>query len=697
MVKPHRDGEAADSLVDHIWKKQLAGWKNGKLTPAEQWLAEYPQLTDHCELAVDVIFNEFVILAGDKSKSADPVHFCQRFPQYQTELHRQFSLFQAIGSDWETEPIAQCADKLIQNRFELRDQVGMGSTATIYLAWDHKLQNKVAIKRPHLQATRRPRVLKRMVQEAQSVSRLHHPGIIPIREIVHENGSFFLVSPFVNGVNLQDVVEQKLPPLTDAVDWIIQIADALHYAHENGIVHRDVNPSNVILNESGRPMLTDFGLATDSESEQSIAHFENAQQLDRGPRHHGLADYWRFEFASIGVGDFGSPETIHEDAEFSALDEGQQRYLEGLTASNSLQALTSFKEALNIAPNHHSARKMSLIMALSLARFEEVLYDVEISRQLFPEDIDFQLIQALALSMTDRLPQALGVIEQIDLPKQELDNWTQLCRELPLAVPDANDENDAMTALSHIAKFVAATVLEYKPLLQNRHWRFPPRIAEHFVGLPELVLTPQRPHDELDWLRNLADIHPEGTLVSMAAANSLEQVGLDNTTEQLETTRDLFRKAIELPAFVEATHELSAKGLFATSVALALVHGKDVEANTKHYVYAASQINPLSIDSSPQLRAFAISLIKAEQWELATGFVDAWNSRKQPFALQADAAWHRAILLKHAEDWDKLYALCSEFLQNNNDKLGTTELPSWQGWQNLRHLARTNLEQLLKN
>ena len=128
-----------------------------------------------------------------------------------------------------------------------------------------------------------------------------------------------------------------------------------------------------------------------------------------------------------------------------------------------------------------------------------------------------------------------------------------------------------MMELPLIADFVANSALQYLPLLQQRRWRFPHGIGEQFAGLPALLLKTHSPAEEVEWLRDLAAIHPEGTLVATASNRSLEQLGLQNTVVQLETARDLYEQAINLPALVPASHELAIKGLFSTSVALALI------------------------------------------------------------------------------------------------------------------------------
>src|SRR5262249_25701923 len=101
----------------------------------------------------------------------------------------------------------------------------------------------------------------RFLREARSVARLRHPAIVPIHEVGQQDGLPYLVSEFVRGTTLADrLTAQRLAP-QEAARLIAVLADALHYAHEQGVVHRDVKPSTVLLGEDGAPYLMDFALA----------------------------------------------------------------------------------------------------------------------------------------------------------------------------------------------------------------------------------------------------------------------------------------------------------------------------------------------------------------------------------------------------------------------------------------------------
>jgi eukaryotic-like serine/threonine-protein kinase len=146
-------------------------------------------------------------------------------------------------------------------RFELLGELGAGTFGTVFKARDPELDRIVAIKVPRAGTLANAADIDRFLREARSVARLRHPGIVPIHEVGDADGVPFLVSEFVEGVTLADLLTAR--PLTPAESarLIALLADALQYAHERGVIHRDVKPLNVILGADLTPHLMDFGLA----------------------------------------------------------------------------------------------------------------------------------------------------------------------------------------------------------------------------------------------------------------------------------------------------------------------------------------------------------------------------------------------------------------------------------------------------
>jgi tetratricopeptide (TPR) repeat protein len=747
---------------------------------------------------------------------------------------------------------------------------------------------------------------------------LHHPGIVQIREIGESDEGIFLVLPLVDGETLDKITRRARPPVSQAVDWFVELAAALDYAHENRIVHRDVKPSNVIVHPDGRAMLTDFGLAQNANARLSITqtgelvgtpafmppeqiesdekvdrradiyslgalmyfvlsgrlpfdgsfssvmhqvlsvsprplraidpriprdleiitakclskspddryrtarelgddlrrfkngeviaakatgpvermikfarrkpywvavaatlfvaiafsgglllqlrsvvgqrnrariaeatnralladasydagrlamqrgrlttaveHFENALEQNFGQparlRLHlaecylalgrtaaateqvtaaargvndapqiALANYWKAELAAAGVTEFGDAVELMEAAMCDELDVAKRKFLEGINAYTSPQALACFREAIAADAYHHSARRQSLIMALSLADIEAVLRDAKIAQQLYPEDIDFRLLEALALALADQLENARQVIRRTPLKDGSMENWLELAEFVHANTRSLNPGGAIKQVdLSKISRRLSNFAQRYLPLLVERGWRFPPRIAGQFSTLPEDHWGDFESSRAVT--RELVSIHPEGTLLIIAAESELD--GTD-PVEQLESSQKLFLRATEAPGFVSNTRDSAWLGVFATAVNLALVKQHQVEENTDLIIQACRHLTPTRIENANYLRTISILLIENGQHELARGFVDQWIGTASP-AKREGALWHLATLHQAKSEWQQVLQICNDVLENYSQHLSNDRAASWTSY---RQSAKHHLSELL--
>lgn len=144
--------------------------------------------------------------------------------------------------------------------FNLLGEVGRGGFGTVWKARDTRLDRIVAVKLPRREQVSQTQ-LDEFLHEARTAALLKHPGIVPVHELgVHENQPY-IVSDFVEGANLADWMRTKPLSQRAATELMVKVADALHHAHEHGVIHRDLKPQNILLNGSGSPHVTDFGLA----------------------------------------------------------------------------------------------------------------------------------------------------------------------------------------------------------------------------------------------------------------------------------------------------------------------------------------------------------------------------------------------------------------------------------------------------
>jgi serine/threonine protein kinase len=155
-------------------------------------------------------------------------------------------------------------------RFEVLAQVGCGGFGTVYKARDPELDRTVAIKVPRAGSLGGNGDTERFLREARSVAQLRHPSIVAVHEVGQHDGTPFLVSDFVQGITLSDLLSARKPGPRESARLVAAVAEALQYAHEQGVVHRDVKPSNILLDEAGRPFLMDFGLARRDTAEVTM-------------------------------------------------------------------------------------------------------------------------------------------------------------------------------------------------------------------------------------------------------------------------------------------------------------------------------------------------------------------------------------------------------------------------------------------
>jgi serine/threonine protein kinase/formylglycine-generating enzyme required for sulfatase activity len=261
--------------------------KAGQKIGVEDYLRRYPELeTDSPEELVELIAAEFrqCHVLGRMPLVEE---FYKRFPAISSALGLQ--LPNAIEST-ETAGHRQAGDPGDQvpavpppthiGRYRVEKVLGQGGFGLVYLAHDEMLQRLVAIKVLHKYRLATAKDADAYLTEARTVANLDHPHIVPVYDVGStDDCPCFVVSKYIDGTDLATRSTQSRLTINEIVELVATVAEALHHAHKQGLVHRDVKPGNILLDRSGKPFVGDFGLAL------------REQDLGKGPRYAGTPAY----------------------------------------------------------------------------------------------------------------------------------------------------------------------------------------------------------------------------------------------------------------------------------------------------------------------------------------------------------------------------------------------------------------------
>lgn len=185
---------------------------------------------------------------------------------------------------------------LVYGDYRVLDRIGQGGMGVVYKAEHRLMRRVVALKVLLAQRLTEPEAVQRFYHEVEVAARLTHPNVVAAYDAREEHGTHYLVMEYVQGRSLSQIVRQQgMLPVEQAVDCILQAARGLAYAHRRGVVHRDIKPGNLLVDQSGTVKVLDLGLARMLEEPGSSAHL---QRLTRTGQVMGTCDYMAPEQAT---------------------------------------------------------------------------------------------------------------------------------------------------------------------------------------------------------------------------------------------------------------------------------------------------------------------------------------------------------------------------------------------------------------
>jgi eukaryotic-like serine/threonine-protein kinase len=179
-----------------------------------------------------------------------------------------------VTSDSNQSPSKSSYDSTVQSisRFQLRKKLGAGAFGTVHQAYDPQLDRIVALKLPNPGVLTTPNRVERFLREAKSAAGLRHPNIVPVFDAGKSGDRYYIASAFIDGKKLSDTIPETGDDFTRCAKQVRQLAEALAYAHREGVIHRDVKPDNILVDHHDQLHLTDFGLASRQDEESRLTN-----------------------------------------------------------------------------------------------------------------------------------------------------------------------------------------------------------------------------------------------------------------------------------------------------------------------------------------------------------------------------------------------------------------------------------------
>lgn len=259
-----RQLSGTDETLPLLLLDQRYRWQSGMPLKVENYLARLPDVTLQPAARLRLVLNEYR-LRQDSEKAPTIEEFVTRFSDMADILRRQLQTEKTLARDEvaDEKTLIGSAPRELVGRYRLGRVLGRGTFGCVYLGTDEELQRPVAVKVPNADRFETSEEADSFLHEARLVAGLDHPHIVPVHDVGRTtDGAIYIVSKFVEGVTLMEKLRGGRLAFRECVRMLIPIAEALHHAHERQLIHLDVKPGNILIEDrTGSPYITDFGLA----------------------------------------------------------------------------------------------------------------------------------------------------------------------------------------------------------------------------------------------------------------------------------------------------------------------------------------------------------------------------------------------------------------------------------------------------
>ncbi len=281
---PESTAESVATLIDRVCDRFEAAWRKGSQPRIEDYLSAVEEPL-RSQLFAELLLSDLEFRSNGET-TVDTSWYLPRFPDRGEQIREVIAQFWEAASRRpraEVDVVARQAcesqedagdeAKLKQcGNYQLLQEVARGGMGIVFKAYDTKLQRTVALKMILDRNLASKEAVRRFYVEAETAAGLNHPGIVPVYEVGSHAGHHYYSMGFVEGPTLANELRRRRYSMQESARLVLELAQAVIYAHEHGIVHRDLTPRNILLASGGQPQIADFGLAkrTDRPSELTM-------------------------------------------------------------------------------------------------------------------------------------------------------------------------------------------------------------------------------------------------------------------------------------------------------------------------------------------------------------------------------------------------------------------------------------------